>query len=415
MKEERLASAANAAARAERELEVLRDEFQRKTSHQFAEAMREMRQDVRDLAEREAELREELHGREEAAPEDPFETEGAGTARELERALENKKLAESLDAQAEEAAKLMERMREVSESAEEPEPIVSRKLYDALRKAQMEDIEDALETAGDMVRYDAMAQARSEEQKASRAIDELKTGIEKAAAGVLGDEQEALRMARAEVDRLLEDLEREDSQEGRKGEGEGEGTGGQPKPGRGEGQGEGEGRGQPPGGMVAGSPQGSGQPRGQSAGGGNEAGVNWSGGDGGSDRPVVGGPLFFEAEATHRLEGGPISGGDYQEWTDRLRDVEEMLEEPELRQLAAQALDRARELRRDSKRNNLPPSREIVQQQVGGPLVELRDRVFEELARKGADEKLVPLDRDPVPARYRELVRGYFKQLGAGE
>jgi len=126
-------------------------------------------------------------------------------------------------------------------------------------------------------------------------------------------------------------------------------------------------------------------------------------------------PLFFESEATLRIDDNPITGGGYQEWTDRLRDLEEMLQDSEQRQLASQALDRARGLRSDFRRNNLPPSREIVQRQVGGPLVELRNRVFEELARKGSGDKLVPLDRDPVPSRYRELVRGYYRQLGGGE
>jgi hypothetical protein len=127
-------------------------------------------------------------------------------------------------------------------------------------------------------------------------------------------------------------------------------------------------------------------------------------------------PLFFEeggvaAEADDR----PITGDGYREWTDRLRDVEEMLEDREMRELAAKALDRARELRREVTRNDAPPNQELVQRQVAGPLMELRDRVFEELARQDEDGSLVPLDRDPVPVRYRELVRGYYERLGSGE
>jgi hypothetical protein len=111
----------------------------------------------------------------------------------------------------------------------------------------------------------------------------------------------------------------------------------------------------------------------------------------------------------------PLTGDGYRDWTDRLRDVEEMLEDQEMRQLASQALDRAREMRRDFTRNDAPPNRDLVQRQVAGPLVELRDRVFEELARQDEDGSLVPLDRDPVPVRYRELVRGYYERLGSGE
>ena len=45
----------------------------------------------------------------------------------------------------------------------------------------------------------------------------------------------------------------------------------------------------------------------------------------------------------------------------------------------------------------------------------VRDRVNEELARHESKNPLAPLDRDPVPARYRELVRRYYTELGAGK
>ena len=46
------------------------------------------------------------------------------------------------------------------------------------------------------------------------------------------------------------------------------------------------------------------------------------------------------------------------------------------------------------------------------PLVELRSKVMEELARRESKDLLVPIDRDPVPARYAELVRRYYEELG---
>ena len=51
----------------------------------------------------------------------------------------------------------------------------------------------------------------------------------------------------------------------------------------------------------------------------------------------------------------------------------------------------------------------------GVPLVELRTRINEELARRESKEALVPIDRDPVPTRYTELVRRYYEQLGKSE
>ena len=45
-------------------------------------------------------------------------------------------------------------------------------------------------------------------------------------------------------------------------------------------------------------------------------------------------------------------------------------------------------------------------------LVEVRDLITEELARRGSREALVPIDRDPVPTRFSELVRRYYEELG---
>ena len=46
------------------------------------------------------------------------------------------------------------------------------------------------------------------------------------------------------------------------------------------------------------------------------------------------------------------------------------------------------------------------------PLVEVRSRLAEELARRENRDPLVPIDRDPVPNRYTELVRRYYEELG---
>jgi len=44
--------------------------------------------------------------------------------------------------------------------------------------------------------------------------------------------------------------------------------------------------------------------------------------------------------------------------------------------------------------------------------MELRKQVSDSLARLQSDRALVPIDRDPVPERYAELVRRYFETLG---
>jgi hypothetical protein len=98
-----------------------------------------------------------------------------------------------------------------------------------------------------------------------------------------------------------------------------------------------------------------------------------------------------------------------------LRDVEEMLDVPELRAQAARIRDRARTMRVELKRHAQEPRWDLVNVEIAGPLVELRTRVSEELARRESKEALVPIDRDPVPTRYSELVRRYYEQLGRSE
>jgi hypothetical protein len=55
-----------------------------------------------------------------------------------------------------------------------------------------------------------------------------------------------------------------------------------------------------------------------------------------------------------------------------------------------------------------------VQQSIGEPLVQLRDKVGQELLRRQSPEAMVPIDREPVPPEYADRVRRYYERLGAG-
>lgn len=109
---------------------------------------------------------------------------------------------------------------------------------------------------------------------------------------------------------------------------------------------------------------------------------------------------------------GPLTGRDYQDWSDDLRDVEEMLTEPELREEVARIRDRARTMRAEFVRHGTEPQWDLVRSQIMQPLTELKEQIEERLAQLQSDEALVPIDRDPVPDRYAELVRRYFENLG---
>jgi hypothetical protein len=120
-------------------------------------------------------------------------------------------------------------------------------------------------------------------------------------------------------------------------------------------------------------------------------------------------------DSRENQQSAPLAGEDFLEWSDRLRDVEEMLSDPKLRAEAARIRDRAKAIRKDVKRHSKPPNWELVREMVSEPLVELQSRVASELLRLTSKDALVPIDRDPVPPRYEARVRKYYERLGAGK
>jgi hypothetical protein len=77
------------------------------------------------------------------------------------------------------------------------------------------------------------------------------------------------------------------------------------------------------------------------------------------------------------FNGGPLLGGYFGPWTERLRDVETLLDSPELRSAVAAAREQARLFRREAVVNHAKPDWAVVQLQILKPLVEVRSRVAE--------------------------------------
>lgn len=109
---------------------------------------------------------------------------------------------------------------------------------------------------------------------------------------------------------------------------------------------------------------------------------------------------------------GPFTGSDFTQWSDRLRDVEEILNERDLREEAARIRDCATAIRAEFRRHGTEPQWELVRRQIITPLTELRKHVSDKLAQLQSDQAPVPIDRDPVPSRYAEMVRRYYENLG---
>lgn len=468
LREQKLTDAANSATRAQRELEKMQEDFRQKTSKKFTEEMKQLRQQARAVAENQKKISEVLENQK-----TPAAADAGDSAKDLERALNNSQLSRQVSEQQENIEKLLNAARQLSEQAEQSEPLLHRNLYDAVRKAQTGGLEDNLQETRDQLRYGSREEAKEAERKAANAVADLQNGIEKAAESVLGSESEALRVAKNELDKLIKEAQEQNGeqqgQEGdpkasvnsdksepsgksaakgqkpaKKGEGEdaksaekGQRPGQQSKEGQqqasaqqpnGNQQGEGRGEGQQQT-ANANSPNqiGRGRPRSgndQRDGNGTLDNIAFgptTGRDSDNDRsrPQITGGAVSEAlffEDTHEQEDHSVfTGSGYDQWSDRLRNVEELLNNPELRNDAAKILDRARELRIDLKRSNEAPQVSYLNQRITQPLVELRDRVAEELAKKGVGKNLAPVDRDPVPAEFRELVKHYYQELGTGK
>jgi hypothetical protein len=402
LEQEKVSQAAAAGTRAERDFQELRNDFRRRASGQFTDQMREMRDDAQKLDEKEKELAQRLAGDAKEAPQKSLRDDQKLEELPAELAGQKQRLAELLD-----------RMRETIEQAEPTEPLLAEQLYDTSRKVQEHGLDRALDAAELSMRHGLADDARGQERIAGKGISELRQGIERAAESVLGDDTEALRRAREELDRLADELGDEiarNTNDERPSPGtaavEKSPGGSLPRPSEtkdGQRDGQNDGLGRPPhdedgGRQPAGQPDGKQQ---GSQGGGKPTGSS----------TVDGFAPFFEPGAAPR---SPLAGEDFREWSDRLRDVEEMVEDAELRAEAARIRQRAQGLRAEMKRHSKSPNWDLIKIDLSRPLYELRDRVAEELLRRTSKDAVLPLDRDPVPPKYSEKTRRYYERLGSG-
>jgi hypothetical protein len=443
--------------RTQRDLQQMRDQFRKKTSSQFNEEMRQMRNEARDLATNEEDIANKLKPKSEPAPD-------AQKRRTLEPGNEREQLEEKLAKQQADFGALTKKMQGVSDQAENVEPLLAKELYDALRKTTQVGTGDTLEKTQQLAQIGNSPDAQKFEEKARKEIGELKDGVERAAESVLGDEAEALRQARAEIDTVRKELEREiaqarpdlaenaaqqgnqkssaqsasskkgpqdgarenaqageaksakaGEQPGKDSNGKGQETAQQGKEGSGkpgankstanEGEGKAAGQGKEGGAAEGGGAKGA-QPR-ELAGEARKIGGNRNAGANGGGEGAGGGGGFDGGNA-----GGPLTGERFVEWSDRLRNVEEMVDDPALRTEVARIREIAKGMRVEFKQHETMPKWDMVKAKISAPLAELRDRLTEELARRESKENLVPIDRDPVPAQYAERVRRYYEELG---
>jgi hypothetical protein len=460
LQEGKASQAAAAGTRAEQQLQQLRDQFRKQAAGRFNDEVRQMREDARELDKNEQELSQKLA--ESNAPKNKSLREPSG----------REELQSGFEKQQADLEKLLEEMKQTVQEAETSEPLLSKQLYDTIRQAHQQRTGAALDMTKQLLERGFVAESRQAEEQAKAGITKLKQGVEKAAESVLGDEAEAIRRARDAVDQLAKAVDDEMRRATGKGasndqpqpepssEKNGEGQKptepqspkeGQPKPNA-------EGNGQPKDGDKPGEQGGkpgeqSGKPSeqggkpgesdkpnagdqpgksqqsvGQQPGGqqpnAQQPGRSQAGDQQANDNPQRGGRNdgnpngrggvreFLEAAGGFT---GPLTGGDFRPWSDRLRDVEEMIDDPQLRAEAAKIRDRAAAMRAEFKRHSKEPNWELVREKVYEPLAELRQRLSEELLKLESHDALVPLDRDLVPPKYLDDVRRYYERLGSGK
>jgi len=327
------------------------------------------------------------------------------------------------------AEELIDQMKNVSEQAEASEPLLSKKLYDTLRRASTDNVDRTLEATGELLRRNFLPQAQEIERRAGKGIENIRQGVEEAARNVLGDEAESLRLAREQLDELIRQVDEEVARAGRQRSGDPnepvDSAANQQRRADAQSGADGERRDR----QSANQPQES-RASANATGGGRPTDSDPNSARG-QDSPRSGSRRQL-ADASGRTEpsgwggnqsgqwdridpNGPFTGSDFRQWSDRLRDVEEMLTERELRDEAARVRDRARSIRAEFKRHGKEPQWDLVQQQITNPLTELRKHLSDKLAQLQSDEALVPIDRDPVPSRFAELVRRYYENLGGDD
>ncbi len=493
LEEGRISQALSSGTRAQRELDELRDDFRKQTAGQFADEARQLQRQAEELAQTQRELADKLN---QPNPGTPDELPSLRDASPREEVLEQMQL------QNERLDNLLEEMQQTVREAEEPQPLLAEQLYDSYRQARQDRLPEKMQETARSMQRGLLEDARQLESSAREGIERLRDSIQRAAESVLGDENEALRRARNELNELsqelheemrraaptrdpadpatdsdrapprpsaagnrsaeernAEDAEADTSQRGSTPDANGE-SGDQParqpraqdrgqterretqqlrQPADGppadaqpsaanqsppnaaaEGRGErprdaaGRQRGNRPDAAEQGEPSEDRQGNAGQPGNGPSRRVPDSalrlrgGNNPGNVQPIRPG----EGNQEYR---GPLTGSDFRNWADRLRDVEEMISDPELKSEAARIRDRAKEIRSDLVRHSQEPNWELVRLTIAQPLSQLHDRIGEELEKRISKTTLVPIDRDPVPTPYVEQVRRYYERIGSGE
>jgi len=423
-----------AGTRAEQNMQNLRENLRSQTSSQFSGQMRQLQSQARDLAKQEEDIGRALASLDDAEH------------KTLDNSEQRQQVVQQIARQQSALTNLLAGMQDVTEKAESTEPLLSEQLYDTLRKAGQMHIDSYLQAGSELLDRGFLTKAGEVELTARTNINELRQRVEHAAESVLGSQSEALRYAQSELNDLANRVEHDlgnstnlttaagagtnsiasAGARANAGKNSGEGTNSTASPGARANAGNTSGAGtnsSPAGEQANGGARGenqSGSQPSRAQGGSKQArGVGNSGDGNDSLRQMVQQMGGGDAAAGGANGGiglaGPILGDGFANWADRIRDVEQVIDSTELRNRLATVRERVAGFRAEYRVHGRRPPVDAVRAQVLQPMAEIRMQIQEDLARLQNARSLVPLDHDPVPDNYSELVRKYYEKLGGGQ
>ncbi|MEM9079081.1 MAG: hypothetical protein AAGC74_00115 [Verrucomicrobiota bacterium] len=426
LEKKKLGDALASGSRVQESLEQLHDEFRTTSAAKLAQQLRELREDARNLERNQRQLAHSSPNHSNQPKPNRLSDDSTPSSPDAER--------QQKDYQA-----LVASLQETAETAEKAEPLVAKDLIEALRQANQKGIEEDLNK---MKNWGDRRAARD----AAENIAQLTSEIESAAERILGNEAQALRYARDELQRLTEMAQGQASESGKGSEGSqtntsqpgqhqagdpGEQTaqtqGKEQNPGNGQGQTKAEGKGQGTGkGQAQSEGNGSGHAQGQNQSKGQAQGPARGQRSGPGQQPgQTPGNTPGQGNQSHALGqghgGSGFSGGSaianeqYGEWRDRMSDLEAIMTAPEAQSAVSRARQASHEMRKNLKRHSIAPDESRILREVIQPLREAAKKIDAQLRELDHDDPLAPVGRDLVPEQYQEIVSQYFEELGKEE
>ncbi len=177
------------AARSSEKIRAGGNALRQQLSGRTREAARELQDRAQELASEEKKIADALGSQKKG----PARLSEAGVGKEVEAQRKRLKM-------------LQEEMQRAAEATEVSEPLFSKALQDAHRSVVQNQIELKLKVVEDALAARREDVARRAEKSASDDVLELARAVEKAADEVLGDDAQALRQARAAVEKIAREL-----------------------------------------------------------------------------------------------------------------------------------------------------------------------------------------------------------------